>query len=80
MTQAPATTRAAISAGAMATNPDDRYDSARALAIDVTKWLDDEPVMAYQEPVSARAGRWRRRSRRGTWEIDGIRGGIRLAA
>ena len=48
---------------AMAPNPDDRYDSARALATDVTKWLDDEPVTAYREPVSVRAGRWMRRHR-----------------
>ena len=32
----------------MATKPEDRYDSARALAEDVTKWLDDEPVTAYR--------------------------------
>ena len=40
----------------MATKPEDRYDSARALANDVTKWLDDEPVTAYREPFSVRAG------------------------
>ena len=47
----------------MAIEPEDRYDSARALADDVTRWLDDEPVTAYREPVSVRAGRWMRRHR-----------------
>jgi eukaryotic-like serine/threonine-protein kinase len=53
----------AICRKAMATAPGDRYASARALAMDVTKWLDDEPVPAYREPLSARAGRWMRRHR-----------------
>ncbi len=53
----------AICRKAMATNPDDRYDSARSLANDVTRWLDDEPVTAFREPGSVRAGRWMRRHR-----------------
>jgi serine/threonine protein kinase len=53
----------AICRKAMATNPEDRYASARALALDVTRWLDDEPVTAYREPVSVRASRWMRRNR-----------------
>jgi tetratricopeptide (TPR) repeat protein/tRNA A-37 threonylcarbamoyl transferase component Bud32 len=53
----------AICRKAMAIKPEDRYKSARALAYDVTKWLDDEPVTAYREPVSVRAGRWMRRHR-----------------
>jgi eukaryotic-like serine/threonine-protein kinase len=53
----------AVCRKAMATEPGDRYPSARALANDVTKWLDDEPVMAYREPLSAQAGRWMRRHR-----------------
>jgi serine/threonine protein kinase/tetratricopeptide (TPR) repeat protein len=48
---------------AMSVNPEDRYVSARALSKDVTKWLDDEPVTAYREPVSVRVGRWMRRHR-----------------
>ena len=39
----------------MAIEPEDRYGSARALAEDVTRWLDDEPVSAYPEP--SRCGR-----------------------
>ncbi len=53
----------AICRKAMATDPADRYDSARSLAKDVTRWLDDEPVTAYREPVSVRVGRWMRRHR-----------------
>src|SRR5262249_7881029 len=45
------------------TDPGDRYVSARALAADVTRWLDDEPVSAYPEPISMWAGRWMRRHR-----------------
>ena len=53
----------AICRKAMAIEPEDRYVSARALAKDVTTWLDDEPVTACREPVSVRAGRWLRRHR-----------------
>ena len=45
----------AICRKAMATDPADRYVSARALATDVTRWLDDEPVSADREPFSERA-------------------------
>jgi serine/threonine protein kinase len=53
----------AICRKAMALRPEDRYASARELAADVTRWLDDEPVGAYREPISERAGRWMRRHR-----------------
>jgi tetratricopeptide (TPR) repeat protein len=47
----------------MALKPEDRYASARALAEDVTRWLDDEPVSAHREPIAVRARRWIRRHR-----------------
>ena len=53
----------AICLNAMALKPEGRYASARALAEDVTRWLDDAPVLAYREPVMIRAGRWMRRHR-----------------
>jgi eukaryotic-like serine/threonine-protein kinase len=53
----------AICRKAMAVRPEDRYPSARDLAADVTRWLDDQPVAAYHEPLSVRAGRWVRRHR-----------------
>jgi serine/threonine protein kinase len=48
---------------AMATRPADRYHSARALADDVERWLADEPVSAWREPLLRRAARWVRRYR-----------------
>src|SRR5262249_27006811 len=48
---------------AMAEEPRDRYASADALATDVARYLADEPVSAYAEPVLERAQRWGRRNR-----------------
>jgi tRNA A-37 threonylcarbamoyl transferase component Bud32 len=53
----------AVCARAMAAKPEDRYPSAKALAQDVQRWLADEPVSAYREPVAERARRWGRRHR-----------------
>jgi tetratricopeptide (TPR) repeat protein len=47
----------------MALKPADRYGSALDLAADVERWLADEPVTAWREPWSTRAGRWVRRHR-----------------
>jgi tetratricopeptide (TPR) repeat protein/tRNA A-37 threonylcarbamoyl transferase component Bud32 len=51
----------AICLKAMALRPEDRYPMALELAADIEHWLADEPVRAYREPWSARAGRWMRR-------------------
>jgi serine/threonine-protein kinase len=51
----------AICLQALAKKPEDRYLSARALAQDVQRWLADEPVEAYQEPLAGRLARWGRR-------------------
>lgn len=53
----------AICLRAMAVQPENRYDSARALADDIEKWLADEPVAAYREPLGQRVARWSRRHR-----------------
>ena len=53
----------AVCLKAMAPWPEDRYPSAQAVAADVERWLADEPVGAYREPLSARARRWVRRHR-----------------
>jgi serine/threonine-protein kinase len=53
----------AICLKAMATDPDERYRTPRALADDVEHWLADEPVSAWREPVSRRLRRWGRRHR-----------------
>jgi serine/threonine-protein kinase len=48
---------------AMATRPEDRYASCRALAEDVERWTADETVTAYPEPLARRARRWAKRNR-----------------
>jgi serine/threonine-protein kinase len=53
----------AVCKKAMATKPEDRYASCRALADDVERWMADEPVSAWREPLSRRAQRWARRNR-----------------
>jgi serine/threonine protein kinase len=42
---------------AMTAEPDQRYDSAAALAADVARYLDGEPVQAHRETPMERAGR-----------------------
>jgi len=51
----------AICLKAMALAPEGRYSSARALGDDIERWLADQPVLAYAEPLPARAMRWVRR-------------------
>jgi serine/threonine protein kinase len=53
----------AIIARAMANDPVARYANADALADDVLRYLDQEPVSAYRENVAERAGRWLMRHR-----------------
>jgi serine/threonine-protein kinase len=53
----------AVCARAMAAKPEDRYPSAKALAEEVQRWLGDEPVLAYREPIADRLRRWGRRHR-----------------
>ncbi len=50
----------AICLKALARRPDDRYASALDLATDVERWLADEPVRTYREPMMVRLGRWGR--------------------
>ena len=51
----------AVCRKALAPFPRDRYESARELAEEVQRWLADEPVKAYREPLRERAARWARR-------------------
>ena len=48
----------AISLKAMSRLPEDRYQSARELADDLERFLGDERVRAYAEPLPTRAWRW----------------------
>ncbi len=51
----------AICKKAMALEPADRYRTPKALAEDVERWMAEEPVAAWREPLRIRAGRWMRR-------------------
>ena len=53
----------AVCLKAMAHRPEDRYASRRALADDLDRWMADEPVSAWREPLARRARRWARRNR-----------------
>ena len=53
----------AICLKAMATKPEDRYATPRAMADDLERWMADEPVSAWSEPLPRRARRWARRNR-----------------
>jgi tRNA A-37 threonylcarbamoyl transferase component Bud32 len=48
---------------ALATTPDSRYASARALSDDIERWLADEPVRAHREGWGELAFRWMRNHR-----------------
>jgi serine/threonine protein kinase len=51
----------AVCLKAMRLDPADRYPTPRAFADDLERWLADEPVTAWHEPVSTRLSRWARR-------------------
>jgi tetratricopeptide (TPR) repeat protein/tRNA A-37 threonylcarbamoyl transferase component Bud32 len=55
----------AVCLKAMALRAEGRYPSAKALGQDVERWLADEPVSAWREPLRVRARRWARRHRTG---------------
>ena len=51
----------AICLKALAKHQSERYAGAKELAHEVQRWLADEPVTAYREPLNVRLSRWRRR-------------------
>jgi WD40 repeat protein/serine/threonine protein kinase len=51
----------AVCLKAMSMHPQDRYASPSDLADEIERWLGDEPVLAYREPVLASVARWGRR-------------------
>jgi serine/threonine protein kinase/tetratricopeptide (TPR) repeat protein len=53
----------AVCLKAMALSPEDRYATPRELADDIERWIADEPVTAWREPLLLRARRWGRRNR-----------------
>jgi serine/threonine-protein kinase len=54
---------AAVCRKAMAASVAERYAGAGELADELTRWLADEPVRAYREPLIARVSRWLSRHR-----------------
>ena len=54
----------AVCLKAMSVRADARYESAQFLAKDIERWLADEPVSAWREPISVRAVRLARRHRK----------------
>ena len=53
----------AVCLRALAARSEDRYSSPRDLADDLSKWLADESVGAYRDPIADRARRWMKRHR-----------------
>ena len=53
----------AVCLKAMATQAEDRYPTPKALADDLDRWMADEPVTAWHEPLGRRARRWAKRNR-----------------
>ncbi len=53
----------AVCLKAMATKPEGRYHTPKALADDLDRWMADEPVSAWREPLRRRLRRWGRRNR-----------------
>lgn len=53
----------AVCRRAMRVDASQRYPSASALAEEIERWLADEPVQAFREPLRKRAARWIRRHR-----------------
>ena len=53
----------AICMKALATDREDRYDSALKIAADIEAWLADEPVSVYEDPWPVKAKRWAKRNR-----------------
>ncbi len=53
----------AVCLKAMARSPEDRYATSRSLGDDIERWIADEPVSAFHEPLIRRMRRWGRRNR-----------------
>ena len=53
----------AICLKAMARESGDRYESPRAMAEDIERWLADQRVKAYREPLLVQMSRWLRKNK-----------------
>jgi eukaryotic-like serine/threonine-protein kinase len=66
----------AICVKAMRLLPKDRYRTCGAMVKDIERWLDDAPVGAFAEPLSARLFRWMRSHRLLTARAGGLAAGL----
>jgi serine/threonine protein kinase/tetratricopeptide (TPR) repeat protein len=64
----------AIICRAMAIDPHQRYTSSKEMAAEIERWMADEPVEAYAEPVWDRIRRWRKRHRSLVAGLSGLVG------
>lgn len=69
----------AVCLKAMRTNPAERYASAAGLALDIERWLADEPVSAWRETWRERHRRWRKRNR-SLLVVIGVAGSLGIAS
>jgi serine/threonine protein kinase len=65
----------AICRKAMALRPEDRYATAQELALDISRWLADEPVMCWREPLGER---FQRLTRKHAAAVAGLGAGLML--
>ncbi len=56
---------------AMGKNPDERYATARELADDLKRFLEDRPIRAKRPTLVQRARKWSRRHRPVVWSVAG---------
>ena len=70
----------AVCLKAMATRPEDRYSSPQALAEDIERWMADEPVSAFREPIATRRSVGAPPSHRGGRRLGGGTSGAASAS
>ncbi len=56
----------------------ERYSKATDLGNEVRRWIADEPVLAYREPLTSKAQRWVRRNR--SWAVSAASAVVLVAA
>jgi serine/threonine protein kinase/WD40 repeat protein/Tfp pilus assembly protein PilF len=57
---------------AMAKNPDERYGSAREVADDLRRFLEDKPILARRPSVPQRVSKWARRHQSLVWSAAAV--------
>ena len=68
----------AICMKALATDREDRYDSALKIASDIEAWLADEPVSVYEDPWLTKAKRWAKRNQSTVYSLSATVGVLNI--